>query len=188
MPISTYIYTHTQNSESEWEDQVGREKGMRERIQKDTVKKKIKGPFKVRMEIQNKRSFLKYLKPKNGEHRAITGRIFSPNEASSTRNGLNLTVLLAKGAPWEPTDNPDCGQDQRYSPQTDSQNLLSSLNVDMEKQSKSHIDPHPSGLVSLVQEGTLRSEKRKHLSTIKPFDPSILSSNISDLKELILWE
>lgn len=71
------------------------------------------------MEIQNKRSFLKYLKPKNGEDRATTG-IFSPNEVSSTRNGLNLTVLLAKGAPSEPPDNPDCGQDYRYSPQTDS--------------------------------------------------------------------
>lgn len=93
-------------SESEWEDQVGREKGMRERIQKDTVKKKSKGHFKVRMEIQNKRSFLKYLKPKNGEDRATTGHIFSPNEASSTRNGLNLTVLLAKG----PHGNPQTTQ------------------------------------------------------------------------------
>lgn len=95
------------------------------------------------MEIQNKRSFLKYLKLKNGEDRATTGHIFSQNEATSTRNGLNLIVLLAKGAPWEPPDNPDCGQDYRCSSQTDSQTLLNSLNMDTEKQSKCHTEPSP---------------------------------------------
>jgi hypothetical protein len=37
--------------------------------------------------------------------RASTGYLSSPNEASSTRNGLHLIKLLAKGAPWEPPNN-----------------------------------------------------------------------------------
>ena len=39
--------------------------------------------------------------PNNRGDRTPNGHFLSPSEASNIRNGLHLTELLAKGAPWE---------------------------------------------------------------------------------------
>lgn len=49
-------------------------------------------------------------------------QLLSPNEASSTGNGLHLIELLAKGHPWETTQA--IAKTLGGSPQTDSKALL----------------------------------------------------------------
>lgn len=44
--------------------------------------------------------------PNNRGSRAPPGHLLSPDEASSTRTGLHLIELVAKGTPWEPPNEP----------------------------------------------------------------------------------
>lgn len=44
----------------------------------------------------------------NREDKASSGHLSPPNKANSSRNGLHLIKLLAKGAPWELPNNSGC--------------------------------------------------------------------------------
>ena len=51
--------------------------------------------------------------PNNEGDRAPTGCLLLPNEASSTRNGLHLTEVLAKEVSWKSPNNSGYCQDYR---------------------------------------------------------------------------
>ena len=64
---------------------------------------------------------MKAIEMKSPNNRRVpAGYLLSPNEVSSTPNGLHLVEFLAKGAPQEPTNNPGGCQDYRIEcfPQT----------------------------------------------------------------------
>lgn len=45
------------------------------------------------------------MEPNNNGDRITNGHLLSANKASSTRFGLHIIELLAKGAPWESPNN-----------------------------------------------------------------------------------
>lgn len=52
--------------------------------------------------------------PNNMEDNALTTHLLSPNETSSSRNGLHLSGLLAKETPQTPPNNPGYGQSYEF--------------------------------------------------------------------------
>ena len=110
---------------------------------------------------------------------SVTGYLLSPNEASSTGNGLHLIESLAEGVPWGPSNNSGYCQDYRLPPQTDSKTLLL-------KTTPMQLTEHEVGLVTALGcqpraittmrlcswyrkvLSTLLKEKHKHQLSHKP--------------------
>lgn len=51
--------------------------------------------------------------PNNRGDKVPTGHLLSSKEASTTRVGLRLIELFARGVPWESVNNPGCCKDNR---------------------------------------------------------------------------
>lgn len=67
--------------------------------------------------------------PNNEVDRVPTSHFLSPNEASSTRTGLNLTRLLAKGSHENPQSTEVVVKTISCSPKTDSRSPLPKTTV-----------------------------------------------------------
>lgn len=85
--------------------------------------------------------------PNNGDDRAQTLHFSSPNEVFTIEDGLHL-IGLAKGVPWEATNNQAVAKSIGSSPQTDSK-------VPFLKKTSTHLVQH--GKVNLVPVYSLRS-------------------------------
>lgn len=103
-----------------------------------------------------------------GEYEVSTGHLLQPGKASSDERGLHLIVLLAKGAPWKSTKNPEFCYNKCCCLQTDSQDGAhlqgqyphSSLKIG-EAKLGSTLRLHPNILVFIMWGGTRQDVKRE---------------------------